>query len=328
MRSIAVNALIAVAAFCAYSNASLAQTAYPTKPIRIIATLSGGSQVDILTRVLADKLSVSMKQPVIVENRVGAGGTIATAAVASAPADGYTLLATTNAFAINPSLYKKLPFNSQQSFAGVSLIGVVPSVLIAAPNKSFKNLPAFIAAAKAKPGTLTYATAGVGTGSHLAMEMLRDLADIDLLHVPYKGTPEAIADLMSGRIDVSMGPVGATAALLRDGRAVALAVTTRERSPFLPSVPTFAESGVGGYRFDFWYGFLAPAGTPTAVLDKLAAEVSKALALPDVRTKFAEQSVMLTSIATPLTTTMFDQFIAAEITRYAALVRKSGASAD
>jgi len=297
-----------------------AQEAFPNKPIRIIATLSPGSQVDILSRILADKLSASLGQQVLVENTLGAGGTIAAARVASAKPDGYTLLVTANGHAINPSLYDKLPFDTRKSFAGISLIAVVPSVVLTSIGGP-QSIAALIATAKAKPGTLTYASAGVGSASHLAAELFRTLSGIDVTHVPYKGTTEAITDLVGGRIDFSMGPVGAASAMVKDGKARALAVTTAERSPILPMVPTLAEAGVANYRFDFWYGLLAPIGTPKAVVDRLAAEVQKALQLPDVREKFAAQS----AIPSTLITNRLDQFVAAEIDRYAVLVKSSGA---
>ena len=297
-----------------------AQETFPNKPIRIIATLSPGSQVDILSRILADKLSSSLGQQVLVENTLGAGGTIAAARVASAKPDGYTLLVTANGHAINPSLYDKLPFDTRKSFAGISLIAVVPSVVLTSIGGP-QSIAALIATAKAKPGTLTYASAGVGSASHLAAELFRTLSGIDVTHVPYKGTTEAITDLVGGRIDFSMGPVGAASAMVKDGKARALAVTTAERSPILPMVPTLAEAGVANYRFDFWYGLLAPIGTPKAVVDSLAAEVQKALQLPDVREKFAAQS----AIPSTLITNRLDQFVAAEIDRYAVLVKSSGA---
>jgi tripartite-type tricarboxylate transporter receptor subunit TctC len=309
-------------------TSSMAQANYPNRPIRIIATLSAGSQVDTLIRLLAEKISASMGQAIIVDNRVGAGGTIAAAAVAAASADGYTLLATANGHAINPSLYAKLSFDAKTAFAGVSLIGVVPSVLTAAPNKPFKTLPALIAAAKAKPGELSYASAGVGSASHLAVELMRDLAGIDALHIPYKGSAEAIQDLVSGRVDFSFAPVGASLALIRDGKAIALAVTTSERSALMPNVPTFAEAGIADYRFDFWYGVLAPAGTPKAIVDRLAAEFQKALAHPDIKEKFARQGVIASSISPPLLTTKFDQFLANEFVRYAMLVKRADIAAE
>lgn len=308
--------------------AQAAQPSYPNKSIRIIATLSAGSQVDILTRVLAEKLATNLKQPVLVENRTGAGGSIAAAVVASAPADGYTLLATANGFAINPALYPKLSFDTKKAFVGVSLIGVVPGVLIAAPNKPFKNLPALVASARATPGQLSYASAGVGSASHLAIELMRDIANIDVLHIPYKGSAEAITDIVGGRVDFSISPIGAAQALMREGRAIPLAVTTRERSLLLPATPTVEEAGFTGYRFDFWYGLMLPAATPKHVVEMLANEIEKALALPDVREKFAQQGVLVSSIVPATTTQKFDQFIASEMARYATLVKNSGAKAE
>jgi tripartite-type tricarboxylate transporter receptor subunit TctC len=305
-----------------------AQTSYPNKPIRIIATLSPGSQVDILTRLLAEKVGQTLGQQVIVDNRVGAGGSIAAGLVAAAPADGYTLLATANGHAINPSLYAKLPFDTRKAFSGVSLIGVVPSMLVAAPSKPFRNLGELIAAAKARPGSLSYASAGVGSASHLAVELFRNLSGIDAVHVPYKGSADAIGDLVSGRVDFSFAPVGSTLALVKDGKARALAVTTAERAALLPDVPTFDEAGVKGYRFDFWYAVFAPAGTPSAVMARLADAFQQALALPDIREKFAAQGVIASRISPPLTRGALDQFVAAEIDRYAVLVKQSGAKAE
>ena len=314
--AVAISFTLAIAC----STVAKSQETFPNKPIRLIATLSPGSQVDILSRILADKLSTGLGQQVIVENTLGAGGTIAAARVAAAKADGYTLLVTANGHAINPSLYDKLPFDTRKAFAGISLIAVVPSVVLTSIGGP-SSMAELITIAKARPGMLTYASAGVGSASHLAAELFRTLAGIEVTHVPYKGTTEAITDLVGGRIDFSMGPVGAASAMVKDGKARALAVTTAERSPILPMVPTLAEAGVANYRFDFWYGLLAPAGTPKAVVERLAAEVQKALQLPDVREKFAAQS------ATPstLVTSRFDQFLLAEMDRYAVLVKSSGA---
>lgn len=302
------------------SVSAMAQEIFPSKPIRIVATLSPGSQVDILTRILADKMSASLGQVVMVENTLGAGGSIAAARVAGAKPDGYTLLVTANGHAINPSLYDKLPFDTKKAFAGIGLIAVVPSVMLTSaggPN----SVAELIARAKANPATLTYASAGVGSASHLAAELFRTIAGINVVHVPYKGTTEAIADLVGGRIDFSFGPVGAASGLVQQGKARALAVTTVARSALLPQVPTLAEAGVANYRFDFWYGLLAPAGTPKAVVERLAGEMQKAMMLVDVREKFAAQS------ATPstLVTEKFDQFLLDEIDRYAGLVKISGA---
>lgn len=309
-------------------SAASAPAAYPSKPIRIIATLSPGSQVDILSRILAEKLSASLGQQVIVENRPGAGGSIAAAAVASAPADGYTLLATANGHAINPSLYKRLPFDTARAFSGVALIGVVPSVIVSAPNKPYRSISDLVQAAKAQPGVLTYATAGVGSASHLALELFASMAKIDVVHVPYKGSAEAIIDLAGGRVDFSIAPIGSSLALVRDGKARALAVTTAERAALLPEVPTLEGAGVPGYRFDFWYAWFAPAGVPPDVLAKIVAELRKAVASEDVREKFRAQAVVEARITPLLSGAALDRFVAEEIGRYARLVKQSGASAE
>lgn len=313
-----------------YSSPSKASapSAFPNKPIRVIATLSPGSQVDILSRILAEKLSASLGQQVSVENRPGAGGSIAAAAVASAPADGYTLLATANGHAINPSLYKKLPFDTARAFSGVALIGVVPSVIVSAPNKPYRSIGDLVQAAKAQPGALTYATAGVGSASHLALELFASMAKIDVVHVPYKGSAEAIIDLAGGRVDFSIAPIGSSLALVRDGKARALAVTTAERAPLLPDVPTLEGAGVPGYRFDFWYAWFAPAGTPPDVLAKLVTELKKVVASEDVREKFRAQAVVEARMSPLLSGAALDRFVAEEMVRYARLVKQSGASAD
>jgi tripartite-type tricarboxylate transporter receptor subunit TctC len=309
-------------------SAASAPAAYPSKPIRIIATLSPGSQVDILSRILAEKLSASLGQQVIVENRPGAGGSIAAAAVASAPADGYTLLATANGHAINPSLYKRLPFDTARAFSGVALIGVVPSVIVSAPNKPYRSISDLVQAAKAQPGVLTYATAGVGSASHLALELFASMAKIDVVHVPYKGSAEAIIDLAGDRVDFSIAPIGSSLALVRDGKARALAVTTAERAALLPEAPTLEGAGVPGYRFDFWYAWFAPAGIPPDVLAKIVAELRKAVASEDVREKFRAQAVVEARVIPLLSGAALDRFVAEEIGRYARLVKQSGASSE
>jgi tripartite-type tricarboxylate transporter receptor subunit TctC len=313
-------AVFAMCLLLSANDIARAQSSYPDKPIRIIATLSAGSQVDILTRIVAEKMSASMKQPVIVENLLGAGGSIAAARVASAPKDGYTLLVTANGHAINPSLYDKLPFDTRKDFAGVSLLATVPSVLVVS-NGGPKTVSELVSRARAKPGTITYASAGVGSASHLAAELFRTLAMIDMVHVPYKGTAEMISDLVAGRVDFSISPIGASSSLIRENKARGLAITSTTRSTVLPNVPTLVEAGVANYQFDFWYGVFAPSGTPSAVVDRLAVEIQKALALPDVKEKFAAQSAM----PSDLTQARFDRFVNAEIDRYAGLVKSSGA---
>ncbi len=297
-----------------------AEEAFPSRPVRIIVTLSAGSQVDILARLVADKLGQSLGQPVIVENRAGAGGTLAAAYVASSRPDGYTLLMTANGHAINPALYDNLRFNTARDFRGVSLVAVVPSVLVTSLSVPAKNASELIALLKAKPGEYNYGSPGVGSAGHMATELFNLDAKVKATHVPYKGTPEAFNDLMGDNVQYFFAPLGAALPLVTTGKIKALAVSTAVRSPALPNVPTVAESGLPGFQYDFWYGLVAPAGTPHAVVDRLAADVQKALLMPDVKEKLAAQG----AAASPLTGAKFDQFLQSEITKSAELVRISG----
>jgi tripartite-type tricarboxylate transporter receptor subunit TctC len=304
----------------AHVGNATAQPICPERVIKIVVPLSAGAQVDIFARLLAEPLAAQLKQPVIVENKLGAGGAVAAAAVAAAAPNGCTLLMTTNAHAINPSLQAKLPYDTLKSFAGVRFIAAVPNVLLVAAASPHRTLGGLLAAARATPGKVTFASAGVGSASHLAGEMLRSAAKVDFLHVPYKGASEAVQDLIGGRVDFSFGPVGSARAMLESGKARALAVTSPERSALLPDVPTLAEAGVAGYEFAFWYAVFAPATTPAPVLSRWQTEFDRALALPALRAKFAEQSAMPRDLAGAA----LDQFLAVEIERHAALARAAG----
>lgn len=302
----------------------MAQDPYPSKPIRILVTLSAGSQVDFLARVIGGKLADALGQQVIVENRPGAGGTIATAAVAGAPPDGYTLLMAAPGHAINQSLYGHLPYRTLEDFAGVALVARVPSVLVVPVSLGVGSLAELVAMARTKPGQLNFGSPGVGSGGHLAAEQFKLSAKLDLVHVPYKGTPEALNDTMSGQVQMFFAPLGAALPAIKDGRLRALAVTTAERSPSLPATPTMIEAGLAGYEIDFWYGLLAPGKTPRAIVDRLAGEVEKALKAPDVRERLLSQG----AVASYLSPQRFDAFIKAEIDKYAVLVKASGAKAE
>jgi len=303
--------------------AAIAQGEYPARPVRILVTLSAGSQVDILARVAAQKLSESLGQPFLVENRTGAGGSIASAAVATAAADGYTLLMVANGHAINPWIYEKLPYDTLKDFAGVSLVATVPSVLVVPPALGAKNVLELVEMARARPGQLNYASPGTGSAGHLAAEQFKLMAKVRAEHVPYKGTPEALTDTLTGRAQFFFAPLGAALPAIKDGKLVALAVTTRERSAALPAVPTLDEAGVPGYRFEFWYALFAPRGTPRAVLDLLAAEIAKALTKPDVKEKLAAQG----AASAPLPTAQLDAFVREEVEKLGQLVKASGAKA-
>jgi tripartite-type tricarboxylate transporter receptor subunit TctC len=301
-----------------------AQDTYPSKPIRILVTLSAGSQVDFLARVLGGKLTEALGQQVIVENRPGAGGTIATAAVAAAAPDGYTLLMAAPGHAINQTLYARLPYRTLEDFAGVALVARVPSVLIVPTTLGVTSLAELSAMARAKPGQLNYGSPGVGSGGHLAGEQYKLSAKLDIVHVPYKGTPEALTATIGGQIQMFFAPLGAALPAIKDGRVRAIAVTTAERSATLPNTPTMIEAGLSGYEIDFWYGLLAPRKTPQAVVDRLSAEVGKALASPDMHEQLLSQG----ATASYLPAKRFDAFVASEVEKYAVLVKASGAKAE
>lgn len=318
-----VAVLAAFLAFLAATGTS-AQDTYPSKPIRILVTLSAGSQVDFLARVVGSKLTEALGQQVIVENRPGAGGTIATAAVATAAPDGYTLLMAAPGHAINQSLYAKLPYHTLEDFSGVALVARVPSVLIVPTSLGVTSLAQLTELARAKPGQLNFGSPGVGSGGHLAGEQYKLSAKLDIVHVPYKGTPEALNDTIGGQVQIFFAPLGAALAAVKDGRVRAIAVTTAGRSPALPEIPTMIEAGLAGYEIDFWYGLLAPRKTPKAVVDRLAAEIEKALKTPDTQERLLGQG----AVASYLAPAPFDGFLKSEIDKYAVLVKASGAKAE
>jgi len=318
-----IAVLAACLALLAATQTSAHDT-YPSKPIRILVTLSAGSQVDFLARVVGNKLTEALGQQVIVENRPGAGGTIATAAVANAAPDGYTLLMVAPGHAINRSLYSKLPYHTLDDFSDVALIARVPSVLIVPTSLGIASLSELTALARARPGRLNFGSPGVGSGGHLAGEQYKLSAGLDIVHVPYKGTPEALTDTIGGQIQMFFAPLGAALAAIKDGRVRAIAVTTAERSPSLPDTPTMIEAGLAGYEIDFWYGLLAPRKTPQAVVDRLSMEIEKALKAPDTQARLLDQG----AVASYLAPKPFDAFLRSEIDKYTVLVKASGAKAE
>jgi tripartite-type tricarboxylate transporter receptor subunit TctC len=263
-----------------------AQT-FPAKPLRILVGFTPGGVPDIAARLIAQLLTESWKQPVVVENRLGAGSNIAAQAVAGAPADGYTLLSVSSAHAIAPAIYPKLPFDTLKDFAGVTLTATGPALLIVAPDLGVKSVGELVALARAKPGQLNYASAGVGSGSHFAVELLKSQTGIDAVHVPYKGIPEALTETMTGRVQFFISPFASAINLVKEGKARAIAVTSAQRMAELPELPTVAESGVPGYQWVFWYGLLVPARTPHAIVLQLNAEITRLLRLPEVRQRLA-----------------------------------------
>jgi tripartite-type tricarboxylate transporter receptor subunit TctC len=315
---------LAAVLLAALSALSYAQDNYPSRPIRFISTGSPGTALDVLSRLYADKFSQRLGQQVVVENRGGAGGTIASQAVAKAPPDGYTFLIVNNAHAINPTLYASLPYDTLKEFASVALLADSPAVVAASPELGVKTLKELIALAKSKPGSINYGSGGVGTSVHIVSEYFAAQAGISLVHVPYKQMGELNSDFMSGRIQLVLGPIVFHLPHLRAGRHVPLAVTSTERVPLLPDVPTVAEAGVPGFEYGTWYGLIAPANTPKPVLDVVAREVLQANDQPDVRERMASQGL----VPKRMVLADFDAFVRAEIEKLGRIVKASGAKAN
>jgi tripartite-type tricarboxylate transporter receptor subunit TctC len=300
---------------------SIAQDAYPSKPIRIIVPFTAGGIVDSIARTIGEKMSTKYGQPVVIENKVGAGGAIGTDFVAKSPADGYTLLLVSPGHAVAPSLQKGVTWNPVRDFRSIAGIGVVPNVIVVHPDLPAKSMTAFIELAKKSSTPLTYSTAGIGTSNHLAGELLAQEAGIKLTHVPYKGQPDALNDLLAGR--VNMMPLTAALAMqhVKAGKLRALAVTTSTRSGAAPELPTVAEAAkLPNYEVGTWFGLVAPAKLPDAVMRKLGADVAEILAMPDVKTKLEGMGMELAPQKGP----DFDAFVNREFTKWAAVIKKAG----
>lgn len=294
--------------------------AYPTKPIRVVVPFTAGSTTDIIARAITDKLSASLGQQVIVDNRGGAGGTIGAAAVANAAPDGYTLLIHSSSHTVSPSTFAKLPYDTLKDFAGVTPIATLPNVLVVSPNKNLRSVRDLVDAAKSKPGTLNFASAGQGSATHLNAEKFKSQAGIDTTHIPFKGSPEAVNEVLAGRVEYYFSPIAPVLPQIREGRLLALAVGSPKRSSALPDIPTTAEAGVPNSEFNFWIGMMAPAKTPREIVAKLHAEVQKALASDDVKERFAKLGAEVWTLPPE----QFDQYIRQEINVNAKLVKDAG----
>jgi tripartite-type tricarboxylate transporter receptor subunit TctC len=300
-------------------SGALAQS-YPTKPIRMLIGFSAGSTTDVLARTVGQKMAEAWGQQVVVDNRPGAGGISASTTVATATPDGYTLLMVSAGHAATAAMFTKLPYDTLKDFAGVSRVANVPSILVVAPALGVKSVKELIALAKAKPGQLNFSSPGVGSANHLAGELFKTLAGIQAVHVPYKGIPEAVTAVISGSVQFNFSPVVNTLALSRDGKLLALAASTGKRSAAQPDVPTVAEAGVPGYVFDPWFGILAPARTPKALLARLNGEIARILQLPDVR----ERLLALGAEPAPTTPEGFDAHVRAEVAKFRKIVQDAG----
>ncbi len=311
-------------AFAAVPLLTAAQN-YPSRPIRIIAQFTPGTSTDILARVIGQKLTEAWGQPVVIDNRPGAGGIVGTEIGARAAPDGYTLtMGVSSAFGINPTLYSKLPYDAIRDFAPIANIALTPQTLVTNPSFAAKSVKELVAAAKAKPGQINFASLGSGSTSHLTMEMFMSAAGIKLNHIPFKGSPAAHAELMAGQVPVMFDAIPAVLPHIKSGKLRGLGIGTLHRSPFLPELPTIAESGYPGFEAVGWIGIVAPVKTPEAILDKLNREILRILQAPDVKERLA------TLAFTPVGSTRkeYAAFIKAEIAKWGKAVKDSGAKAE
>jgi tripartite-type tricarboxylate transporter receptor subunit TctC len=317
-------AVIAALGLIGAPVAAQSQQPYPVKPVRMIVAFTAGSETDFFAHTVGQKLAERWGQQVVVDNRPGAGGTLAGGIAAAAANDGYTLFMNSMAHAVIPAIYTRLPYDTLRDFAGVSEVAGVPNVLVVAPALGVRSVKELIALARQQPGQLTFGSAGVGSGMHLNGEQFRLAADIGVTHVPYKGGPEALTDAVAGRIHFVLSPMGIGLPLIKDKRLVALAVSTARRSPALLEVPTVAEAGVPGFEFDTWYGLFAPAETPRPVLARLSREVSRVLDAPDVKARFAARG----AVPKPSAPEQFDEFVRAEAVKLGKVVKAAAIRVD
>ena len=300
-------------------SAAFAQ-GYPNKSVRIVVPFTAGSATDILARTVGQKLSELWGQPVLIDNRPGAGGTIGAALVAKSPGDGYTLLVHSAAHAYNLWIYSNLTYDTVKDFVEVVPLAGQPNVLAVAPSTGIKTVADLIAAAKAKPGALNFASAGNGSGTHINGEKFKLAAGIDVLHIPYKGSPEAMTDTMAGRVTYYFAPISAALPQIRDGKLVALGVSTAKRSSVLPNVPTVAESGVPGFDYNLWVAMFAPAGTPPELVEKINRDVLRVLTTPEAKERLAA----LGADAMPMTPSEFKKFVQDEIADSGKVIKAAG----
>ena len=316
--------LVALAVIVIGAHGSAAAQVWPSKPIRAIVPFGAGSATDIVPRIVFDPLSAQLGQPIIVENRVGAGSSLGTAAVAKADPDGHTLLATSSAHTITPAVYANLTYDAAADFAAVTPFGSVANVLVISPDKGFKTIQEMIAAAKAKPGSFNYASVGVGSATHLSVERLKLSAGFEAVHVPFRGGPEALTEVMAGRVEFYFCPINTALPFIREGKLLALVVNSTKRAAALPDVPTVIEAGFRDAEFPIWLGLLAPAKTPRDIVEKLHSELSKALQVPDVQARFKTLGIE----PMPMSVAEFGTFFRDEVNSTMAIAKAAGIKLD
>src|SRR4051812_32443059 len=297
---------------------------YPAKPIRIIIGFTPGGGPDITARFIAQKLAERWPQNVVVDNRPGAGGTIAAQLVANASPDGYTLLSVSSAHAVAPAMYARLPYDPRKDFAGITLTASSKYLLVVAPSLSVKSVADLVALAKARPGQLNFSSAGVGSGTHFAGEQFKSMAAINVVHVPFKGIPEALTETMSGRVQFFMAPIANAVNLVKEGKLAALGVTSLKRDPLVPDVPTVSEAGVAGYQSRLWFGLLTARHTPRAIVAKLNGEITRILKAPELRSRWMPLGLE----PEPTTPEQFDKLIMDEIAAFKSIARSADIKAE
>jgi tripartite-type tricarboxylate transporter receptor subunit TctC len=317
--------LAALAAVSLLGVAQLAQSQqFPTRHVRMLIGYTPGSEIDVVGRLLAQEMSEKWGYRVIVDNRVGAGGTVAGTIAAGSTADGYTWFFNSVSHTASLALYPKLAYHPVRDFAFVSQATSAPNILIVAPAQGVKSTKELIARAKQKAGQMNYGHAGVGSGTHITGELFRLAANISVVGTPYKGSPELVADTVAARIHYSFSPIGSTLGFIKDGRLVPLGVTTLARSPSLPDVPTVAEAGLAGFEWDQWYGMLLPAKTPAAIIEKVNAEMGRVLALPQIKNALAIRG----SVPKPNTPREFEKMVSAEVEKVTKALKAGGVKFD
>lgn len=308
------------ALFCA----SVAAQAFPAKPIRVLVPFAPGGTADIVARLVSAKMSEELGQQLVIENRGGAGGTIATAMAAKSAPDGYTILAAHQGVAFNVALYTRLPFDTVKDLMPLAMIGPTPNVLVVTNSFAPKSVQEFLAYARANPGAIAYGSGGVGSAGHLSVELLEGLTHVKLTHVPYKGSGPALADLVSGQIQAMILTLPAAVSYIKSGKVRAIATSGGKRSPAMPDLPTLAEAGVAGYEYAPWYGWFVPAGTPRPIVERLNHAINKVISTPALKEQFSALGLE----PDPMTPEKFAEIFAADITRWGGIIRRLGLKAD